>query len=204
MPKLLMFDATVHLGQFTLSSQTVRLGCKQSQISLGTKSETIHAGLWTDNENGRVDNAVWALPPVLQDRFYPFMDHFFSIKLINQIPLEEIDVKHALGLMDAGWRLTFQSAYTCAVAINHKVFQLHTLYTDLLSKPLVEHMRLHHGILVTQPLSRQEAFYTDDVLETAYQQSLAAFSNARVDILEQICDPRTRITTASHADFEGL
>lgn len=188
MPKTVMFDATIHLGQFCLSSPAVRFGCKLSQRSIDPKLDSINIGLWTDCENGRVDNAVWSLPRLVQDEFYPFMDRFFSLKHIRQVQLEQKDVELALAFMKEKTGLAFQSAYACAVAINHKVDEVHTLRMALLNPTVVAHMKLNHGILITCPEQESEGAYVEEELEETYVRAMKAFQHSRFEVIELIPD----------------
>ncbi len=192
MAKTIMFDASIHLGQFCLTSEETRLGCKLSQISIGRQSLDSDAGLWTDNENGRVDNAIWALPRELQDDFYPFMDLFFSVSRINQVQLEQEDVNFAFKLMELDLQLSFLSAYTCSVAINRNISELHTLNADMLNQPLILHMQ-QHSLLIVRPTAKHETQYGDEQLESAYQGALTAFKKIGVNVLDRVEDPRHRL-----------
>lgn len=177
-----MFDASIHLGQFCTRSEQTRIACKHSQISIERSPAT-----WTDTENGRVDNAIWSLPRALQDEFYPFMDRFFSIMQINQIQLAQADAQLALNLMSDELKLSFQSSYLCSVALSTQVQELHTLYTDLLERDASALLQSRFGLLVRHPaLDRTEAFYADVELETAYQRALHAFTDANLDVLDHM------------------
>jgi len=190
MKKRILFDASVHLGQFYAQSDSIRWGCKLSQITISEKSEQMHFGIWTDNENGRVDNAIWSLPSTIQNSYYPFMDHFFSIKQIEQIQLERIDVEYATEFMSQKSALSFLSSYTCAVAIRLKATELHTLYTDLLTSDVATCMQHNHQITIVKPFSKIESTYKDSELETNYQRALTTFTNSGTDVFKHLCDPR--------------
>lgn len=186
----ILFDASVHLGQLCITSERIRNGCKQSQSTLSEKSGTDYIGLWTDNENGRVDNAIWSIPREVQDVFYPFMDRFYSMKNIHQIIIDRSDAEEAIMLMDANLGLTYQSAFTCAVAARHKVNEIHTLYGDLLSAKCMGYMESRYGIIIKCPLNDAEETYPEDVLEQTYQDALATFSAHKMNIFDVIHDPR--------------
>jgi hypothetical protein len=185
MSSSVLFDASIHLGQFCIQSDQTRLACKHSQ---GALASTI--GIWTDTENGRVDNAIWTLPRVLQDEFYPFMDRFFSIMRIDQIQLAEGDAKFAMELMKCGLHISFQSAYICSVAISQKAQELQTLYSDLLKPEASTHIQTHFGLSIRQPPYDENVLYADTELESAYQRALSAFTDANVDVLDHMLQLR--------------
>jgi len=194
MTNKILFDASVHLGQFSLASEQIRIGCKNSQASISSKESATRAGFWTDNENGRVDSSVWTLGRNLQDNYYPYMDNFFSLKNIYQVQLAKDSTKKALELTDQNLGLSFVSAYTCATAITSKVSEVHTLYADLLNNSVVEFMKSDHGILILKPFSDSENMFDEEVLEKTYGVALAAFQQENVDALKSLNDDRELIT----------
>ncbi len=189
MTKRVLFDASLHLGQFCLSSDEVRFGCKTSQANLSRKGEDECVGLWTDNENGRVDNAIWSLPREVQDTFYPFMDRFYSMKQINQVPLERQDVESAIKFLDQHSDISFQSAYTCAVALRIGAAEIHSLYKDLHSESIVQFMR-SKNVLIQKPSEVDERSFPEPELEATYQDALSHFKKAHVDVLDFLNDDR--------------
>ncbi len=199
MTKRVLFDASVHLGQFCLSSDEVRFGCKGSQAGLSRKGEEECVGLWTDNENGRVDNAIWSLPREVQDTFYPFMDRFYSIKQINQVPLERSDAERAIKLLDLHSGISFLSAYTCAVAMRIGAAEIHSLFKDLHADSIVQFMQ-SKNVLVQKPSLSKEQSFPESELEVTYQDALSHFKKAHVDVLDFLHDDRD----LTHQDKQRL
>lgn len=194
----ILFDASTHLGQFCLSDERIRLWCKNQQSSLDERNakEPRRMGMWSDNENGRVDRTIWSLSEDVQAAYYPFMDHFFSTKMIAQDPISEWELGE---VRDIGQRgpigLHTMSKLTCARAFLERVSEIHTLFTELLNPPVVKYMRDHNNVEIRKPEApAEELAYEDLKLETFYQKCLKQLRAAGMDLLKELKDDRQRLS----------
>jgi len=195
--KNILFDASSHLGQFCISDEAIRKGCKNMQASISPVGADDLIGGWTDLENGRADRTVWNLPDDVQDCYYPVMDRFYSITNVCQPPLTEKEELLAMKLAEAFPLVDLYSRYTCARAITQKATEIHTLNAELLSTDVIEFMQSAHGIKMILPRAEVEMGYSDPVLEQRYQTALQAFRHAALNAPEIITDDRERILRLS-------
>jgi len=178
-----LFDASVHLGQFSLSDNDLRIACKNAQALLATKGQAGMVGVCTFNENSRVDHLIWDLQREEQDVFYPFMDVFHSVKDIQRIALNNEDMRMALLLADS-LHINASNALTCAVAARLHVPIIHTLYPELLAPAVVQSMKESHGVIIQKPDAGTEAIFPESTLEQAYQNALQFFRQNNLDLLQ--------------------
>lgn len=181
----ILFDASIHLGQFSLANETIRLACKVSQSSLGEKSKTGIKGFISFNENSLVDDMIWNLDRSAQDVFYQFMDVFHSVKNIDRIAIDYRHMEIALGISKQ-LKLEPSSALSCAIAINLKIPFIHTLYSDLLNENVINYMKSEHNIHVIVPSGNEEANYQEDQLENYYREVINHFKKDNIDLFEQL------------------
>ncbi len=179
----ILFDASIHLGQFTLTSDEDRIACKNSQALLATKGQTGVAGVCTFNENSYVDHLIWDLTREEQDVFYPFMDVFHSVKDVERIALTAEDMTMALQIADA-LSLPVSNALTCAVAVRLKVSVIHTLYPSLLAPAVSEFMKKTYDVAIQKPDAGVEMQFTEPSLEQSYGNALQLFRERKLDLLQ--------------------
>lgn len=185
----ILFDASVHLGQFHPTSDEVRVACKNSQISISTKPEKIIIAIAPFNENSWVDHIIWDLERDEQDIFYPFMDVFHSVKQIDRIPINQEDAKLALTIMESTG-VGFQDALTCAVAVSQKASAIHTVYVKLLSQNVIDYMKEHHQVQLMSPELGEEMNFTEPNLEDHYQHALRLFREKQINLIDKLANSR--------------
>ena len=56
--KKIVFDNSIHLGQFAISNEQLRIACKNSQITLSNKTEEEVVGIESFNENTYSDGMI--------------------------------------------------------------------------------------------------------------------------------------------------
>jgi len=191
--KNILFDASSHLGQFCISDDAIRKGCKNMQASISPADSQECVGGWTDLENGRADRTIWNLPDGLQEHYYPVMDRFYSITNVQQLPLTNEEEHIAADLAKVFPSLGLYSRYTCARAITQKATEVYTLVVELLSANVADFMRTTYGIHMVLPSAEKEISYADPALEQRYQAALQAFRHFSVNPLEIIADDRERM-----------
>lgn len=177
------FDASVHFGQFSTNSEEIRIACKNSQIAISTKPASETIGLASFNENSWVDHIIWELSREQQDTFYPFMDVFHSVKNIERIPLDKINMILAAELSEK-LGLETSDALTCAIAIIHKADAIHTFYPDLLKDSAKAHLQKEYGIAVMQPVAQSEEKYAEQGLEDSYQKTVDKFKQEGINLYD--------------------
>lgn len=181
----LLFDASIHLGQFCLDDEVQRIACKNSQAQIATKGRQGIVGVCTFNENSWVDHIIWDLQREEQDVFYPFMDVFHSVKDIQRIPLDVRDIDTTKAFVET-LHLNPSHAQMCAVAVRLQVPVIHTLYAQLLDPVVVEHMHTEHGILMQKPSAGTETVFPEPKLEDAYQDAFRLLRTRNIDLLQTL------------------
>lgn len=169
----LIFDTSIHLGQFNISDEATRIAAKNSQVSISKCPDSEVVGTVSFNENSYCDDTIWSLPREVQDAFYLYMDIYHSSRHIIRVPMLVPDVDLARTL-HSELDLHISNALTCAIAINHQVQELHSLYSDFSREP-VRSLLLHHGVRVWTPRPKAETLYTETTLEAYYQDALRMF-----------------------------
>ena len=71
----IVFDNSIHLGQFNIDNNSMRIAAKNSQIMISTKPIREVIGIESFNENSVSDDIIWGLEREPQDTFYKFMDN---------------------------------------------------------------------------------------------------------------------------------
>lgn len=183
--KKIVFDSSVHLGQFCITDESMRIACKNSQAMISAKSGTDVVGIISFNENSWSDHIIWGLERDVQDIFYKFMDVFHSVKNIDRIPLSTQDAKRALEISDR-IGLDIENALTCAVAIRQSAQEIHTWYPSLLTESVKRFMRENYAISVLSPAIGAEYSYPESYLEEYYQGALSAFQKNGVTMTKQL------------------
>jgi hypothetical protein len=178
------FDNSIHLGQFSVTDARARLAAKNSQAMISTKPAGDVVAVEAFNENSYSDHIIWTLEREPQDRFYKFMDVFHSVKNIIRVPLNEQDARLALTVHEQ-LNMHMSNALTCAVAIAHKVNQLHSLYSEFRNDRVRAYLQGTHGILVTLPDTQTESAFGEDDLEAYYRDALDTFRAAGIELSSQ-------------------
>lgn len=180
-----LFDSSSHLGQFCISNENIRAGCKRSQAEILASAN----GVWTDAENGRVDKTIWSLSRELQGKYYDVMDLYFSEANVQQDPMTDEEMELSLALRKDLPTLHPYSRITCARAIVNGISEIHTLFAELLSPETRSYMA-KHKISVIQPNSALKETYIDSDLEDYYWHALKAFRSYGLDAPTLLDDPR--------------
>lgn len=183
--KKILFDASVHLGQFCLSSEGVRVACKNSQVSISTKPDNKTIGLITFNENSWADHVIWELERDAQDVFYKFMDVFHTVKNIERISLSFVDTKLAMDFSEK-FKLDISNALTCAVAISQNANIIHTYYHSLLATEVKKFLKGIYSVEISSPATKEELKYSEKDLEKFYQDALTVFRRNKINLLDHL------------------
>lgn len=183
--KKILFDSSIHFGQFCINSEEIRIACKNSQVLISTKPNKENIGIVTFNENSWVDHIVWSLERETQDIFYKFMDLFHSIKNLQRIPLTNKDVQLAMELSEK-FELDISNALTWAVAVSQEASEVHTYYKSLLNPVVVDYVKSQFNIRITKPSFGKELKFLEDNLEGYYHNSLITFRKNNVNLLEKL------------------
>ena len=170
----IMFDSSIHLGQFHLGDDHIRVAAKNSQVMISSKPATAITGVEAFNENSYSDDIIWTLEREPQDCFYRFMDVYHSVKTIDRIPLNVKDAESAL-VIQRELGLHMSNALTCAVAIANHCDELHSIYAEFSRKDVIQHLQKQHGIRVTLPSTDKELHFPETGLEQFYVDALATF-----------------------------
>lgn len=190
--KIITFDASIHLGQFIITNEQIRLACKNSQTDIAAKGHDGIIGLCTFNENSWVDHVIWDLTREQQDAFYPFMDIFHSVKNIIRVPLTDSLNSVALQIQK-GTNLPIANALTCAAAVLSNSDTIHTLYTNLLNVAVQKYLRDKHYITITTPPLGTEQKFTEKNLENNYQNALTLFRAKKINLLKKELSDKVKI-----------
>ena len=180
----ILFDASIHFGQFNPRDEAMRIACKNSQVAIATKPGGAIRALAPFNENSWVDHVIWDLGRHEQDLFYPFMDVFHSVKVIDRIPLTAEDSRRAIEIHDR-FKLDISNALSCAISIREHVDEVHTFYPSLLESDIVAHMR-GYGVLVKQPPYSDEIVFAEPGLEDHYQKALTMCRAKGLDLVSKL------------------
>lgn len=181
----ILFDASVHLGQFCINSEDIRIACKNSQASISAKPGSEIVGVVTFNENSWADHIVWGLKRELQDTFYKFMDVLHSVKNIERIPLSTIDAKLAIEFSKK-FGLDISNALSCAVTVSQKANKIHTYYQTLTDSKIRELLKNRYDIAISSPPILNELRYTERELEQHYQDALSVFKKANTNLIDHL------------------
>lgn len=183
--KKIVFDNSIHLGQFAIKNEQLRIVCKNSQIILSNKTENEVVGIESFNENTYSDHIIWSLERSIQDTFYPFMDVYHSVKNIIRTPLNLEDSETALKISKE-FNILLSNALTCAIAIREKADEIHSIYSEFKNAELIEFMK-SFGIVTNLPDFSKEMIFRKD-LENLYQKALGKFKDSGVNLMDQFHD----------------
>ncbi len=182
----IVFDASIHLGQFSLDSQDMRVACKNSQVRISAKGSADVVGVVTFEENSWVDHIIWQLKREQQDAFYPFMDVFHTVKNIERMPLTPDMLNGARDWSFKGWVIEkpgyeVSNALTRAAADLAKADEIHTCYPDLLRS-----RETGSPTRVMLPRSGFELTYPEPGLEENYQMALKRLREDGIDLFQML------------------
>lgn len=180
--KKIVFDNSIHLGQFAINNEQLRIACKNSQVILSNKAEEEVVGIESFNENTYSDDIIWSLERSVQDTFYPFMDVYHSVKNIIRTPLHSDDTETALKISKE-FNIILSNALTCAIAIREKADEIHSIYSEFKSKELIEFMESFNILIILPGFSEEMQFESN--LEDLYQKALEKFKDSGVNLLNQ-------------------
>jgi len=181
--KKIVFDNSVHLGQFSLSDEKMRIAAKNSQILISQKPVQDIIGVESFNENSYSDDTIWGIPRESQDVFYKFMDVFHTLKNIDRIPLRAEDAQKAIEISEA-LRIDISNALTCAIAVRVEAQEVHSFYSEFKKSEVLEYLK-ENGILVENPSSEIEGKFIEDNLEQYYQAALDTFRVNHIDLTDR-------------------
>jgi len=179
----LVFDTSIHLGQFCIADERVRIAAKNSQVMISTKPEHQVLGIESFNENSFSDHIIWTLERSVQDTFYRFMDVYHSVKNVTRVPLTPPDAESALAIhRETG--LDLSNALTCALAIRFGVDEIHTFYPELAAEPIARRFWDKFGIRIAPADAVEEQRFPAD-LEAYYRDALSAFRAAKINLPDE-------------------
>ena len=179
----IVFDNSIHLGQFCTSNEQMRIAAKNSQIMISLKPNTDCLGVESFNENAFSDDIIWGIPREPQDVFYKFMDVYHSIKNVDRVPLHNEDAKMALKISeDIG--INISNALTLAIAMRVKADEIHSFYSEF-KKEGVKNFLRENGIASKNPSFEKEGSFLENSLEQYYQDSLSAFKQHDIDLVKK-------------------
>src|SRR3989344_5477852 len=179
----ILFDNSIHLGQFSLTDEKMRISAKNSQVMISQKPEAEIIGVENFNENAYSDDIIWGIPREPQDVFYKFMDVYHSLKNVDRVPLNNEDSENALKISKE-LSINISNALTCAIAIRTKANEIHYFYSEF-KKENVIHFLSTSGIVVNNPTSEKENSFSEDNLETYYKDSFACFKKCEIDLVSK-------------------
>jgi hypothetical protein len=179
----LVFDNSIHLGQFCIRDERLRIAAKNSQVMISTMPDAQVTGIESFNENSFSDHTIWTLARGVQDTFYRFMDVYHSVKNVIRVPLLPQDARRALEL-HRELKLDLSNALTCALARRFEAQEIHSFYGELLREDTVAAFQRDFGIHITQPDHAVEQHFSPE-LESFYRDALAAFRKANVNLPDQ-------------------
>lgn len=181
----IIFDASIHLGQFCITSEDIRIASKNSQTAISTRPQEEIVGVITFNENSWIDHVIWALEREQQDTFYKLMDVFHTVKNIDRIELTTQDAKLALEIVEK-INLDISNALTCAVAVSKNIDFIHTNYKSLLNDSVVSYIKDTYNIDITSSLIGEEKKFPEESLETYYQDALEIFKKSNINLIDRL------------------
>ncbi len=187
----ILFDASVHLGQFHPTDEAIRVASKNSQASISSIGGDENESVITFNENSWVDHVIWGLKRAEQDIFYRFMDVFHTIKQIERVPLTAEDAKFALQLSEK-LSLDVSDALSCAVAVRQHTEELHTWQSTLLQPTVIEQFQQTSPLKIPWLSAASELRYAEPELETAYQDVLRLFRDHQLNVFESLRQERKK------------
>lgn len=186
----ILFDASIHLGQFVTDNESLRISCKNSQAAISEKGNDKVKGYYTFYENGWMDKIVWNLERQVQDTFYPFMDVFFSLKNIEGLADTTEEMAFAAQLGAKFPVVESSNLISCALAVTRRIDVVHTLYKTLLHPELVDYMAKKYGVKISLPPTTAENTFGENTevhsLEKLYEDALSGFKKGNINILNTL------------------
>lgn len=183
----IVFDNSIHLGQFSVNNEGMRIAAKNSQILISAKSGTEVIGLESFNENTFSDDIIWGLEREPQDAFYKFMDLYHSVKNVTRIPLETDDAKEAIMLSEK-LGINISNALTCALAIKNQADEIHSFYQEFDNQKLKGFLKTKGVAVITKLNNQTEKTFFEPGLEGFYQDSLAVFKKEKINLPDKFHD----------------
>ncbi|OGN05734.1 MAG: hypothetical protein A2831_03645 [Candidatus Yanofskybacteria bacterium RIFCSPHIGHO2_01_FULL_44_17] len=181
--KKIVFDNSIHLGQFSITDESMRIASKNSQIMISEKSNDEIIGVESFNENTYSDDTIWGIPREPQDVFYKFMDVYHTLKNVDRIALSKEDTRKALEISEK-LGIQISNALTCAIAIRVKAEEIHSFYSEF-KKIEVAELLASESIILNNPSIEIENKFSEDNLEKYYQDALASFRKHGIDLAEK-------------------
>lgn len=176
--KKILFDSSVHLGQFDIRNELKRVWCKNSQISISDKNGIDSVkGYYTFNENGWMDKIIWGLDRLTQDTFYPFMDMFYSVKDIDGVPFDSNCLNIFNDLKLKFYNIDDSNLLSASVAIENGMDEIHSAYEAFQNTELVSYISTK-GVKVLCPTIKsfkEKTFSEEGNLENLYQDAYSHF-----------------------------
>lgn len=179
----ILFDNSIHLGQFCISNEQMRISAKNSQVMISQKPDTECVGVESFNENAFSDDIIWGIPREPQDVFYKFMDVYHSLKNVDRIPLSNQDAENALKL-STELNINISNALTCAIAIRMKADEVHSFYSEFAQDKIISFLT-ENNIVVKKPSSENEKKFSEQNIEQYYQDALSSFRKCEIDLPKQ-------------------
>ena len=179
--KKIVFDNSIHLGQFNIADESMRISAKNSQVMLSGKSDQEVVGIESFNENAYSDDIIWGLEREVQDTFYPFMDVYHSVKNVIRVPLRADDSEMALKISKE-FNIGLSNALTCAIAIREKADEIHSFYPEFQKEDIKAFMK-SFGVSVGIPA--QEKRFFEENLEELYQNALKKFQKKDINLVSK-------------------
>lgn len=180
----IVFDNSIHLGQFNIDNNSMRIAAKNSQIMISTKPIREVIGIESFNENSVSDDIIWGLEREPQDTFYKFMDNFHSYKNIDRVPLNIHDAKESIKLAEE-YDISISNALTCVLAIRNKADAIHSFYTDFSKKELQDYLQTRGIELNVMDNTTEEMSFKEPNLEDFYQETLKIFKKHDINLLSK-------------------
>lgn len=186
--KKILFDASVHLGQFDIQDNSKRIWCKNSQISISNiNAEKEVQAYYTYNENGWMDAIIWSLDRQTQDTFYPFMDVFYSVKQIEGLPFNSDCLNIFTKLKSQFSDVEDSNLLSSAVAIENDIDEIHSTYNSFNNLELIDFLK-GHNIQVCIPNNeglQERTFSQESNLELLYQDAYSRFKEVGMNPIEK-------------------
>lgn len=179
--KKIVFDNSIHLGQFAIADEGMRIAAKNSQVMLSHKNENEVIGIESFNENAYSDDIIWGLEREVQDTFYPFMDVYHSVKNVVRVPLRADDSEMAIKISKE-FNIGLSNALTCAIAIREKVDEIHSFYSEF-QKSNIKAFLKSFGVSIILPEEGEQDF--EGSLEDLYQAALKKFQDHQVNLVDR-------------------
>jgi hypothetical protein len=169
----LVFDSSIHLGQFCITDEQTRILAKNSQIMISDKPDNAVTGIESFNEVAYADHIIWSLDREPQDIFYKFMDTFHSEKNILRVPLSQEETR-LMNDIASQYNIHPSNALTCALAITQKASTIHSLYSDFQRADVIALLE-SYNIKTNSNIAQREQRFSNPALETYYQNTLTTF-----------------------------